>query len=144
MENALKGLYFAAGIALSCMIIGFGFIAMREAKNTASVSLNQMAEFRTNLFESGLRSYDNSIISGSELLNFTKYHFNTMQNTITGLRYIEIIGKETLHCECYEDARQAANENSKYYIEPWSAYQGTIICGPDGEIIGMKFQLVKG
>ena len=44
MDNALKGLVLAAGVVLTCMILGLGFYIAREAKATASVSANRLTQ----------------------------------------------------------------------------------------------------
>lgn len=72
MENALKGLVLAAGVVLTCMILGLGFYIAREAKATATVSADRLTQYRAELEEGNLRNYDGLTVSGNEVVNLTK------------------------------------------------------------------------
>lgn len=72
MDNALKGLVLAAGVVLTCMILGLGFYIAREAKATASVSANRLTQYRAQLEEGSLLNYDGLTVSGNEVVNLTK------------------------------------------------------------------------
>lgn len=72
MDSALKGLILAAGVVLTCMVIGIGFYIAREAKATAAISTDRLYKVQTDLKESELTKYDGVKVSGSDVRNFIK------------------------------------------------------------------------
>ncbi len=72
MENALKGLLLAAGVILTCTIVGIGFYVAREANATASVSAEKISEVRNNISDSSIVKYDGIQVTGSDVINLAK------------------------------------------------------------------------
>ena len=69
MENSLKGLMMAAGIIITCIIISLGFYIAREASDTASSGTGQINELQAEFADTSKMMYDNTEVSGSEVIN---------------------------------------------------------------------------
>ena len=132
MENALKGLMMAAGITITCMVIGLGFLVAREAKQAAVETSGQMTEFRNRLYESSYTAYDGAVISGAELQNFLHYQFSQKVMGHVVPKYFDIIDGNTVRLQNQDDCDAVV-------ISPYASYQGAVVRGHGGEIIGLTF-----
>ena len=132
MENALKGLMMAAGITITCMVIGLGFLVAREAKQTAAETSGQMAEFRNRLYESSYTAYDGAVVSGAELANFLRFQLNQRELGHKVPEYFDIIDGGTIRLTKADDCDAVS-------LSPYSTYTGAVIRGHGGGIVGLTF-----
>lgn len=72
MENSLKGLILAAGTIITCVVISLAFYISREAKQTALNGAKEINRINTEFAESDKVVYDNTTVSGSEVMNVIK------------------------------------------------------------------------
>lgn len=70
MDNSLKGLILAAGVVVTCIVIGLGFYVSREAKNTSSNGTGQVSKMNSKYQDVDLALYDGLTVSGKEVENF--------------------------------------------------------------------------
>lgn len=72
MENSLKGLILAAGVIITCVVVGLGFYIAREAKDTATNGAGQITMLNSEFSSNDKTIYDGITVSGSEVLNAIK------------------------------------------------------------------------
>ena len=76
MENSLKGLMLAAGVIITCIVVGLGFFISREARDTASNGAGQISKLNAEFNESDKVMYDGLEVSGSEVINVINKYKN--------------------------------------------------------------------
>lgn len=69
MDNSLKGLILAAGVVVTCIVIGLGFYVSREAKNTSNNGTGQVSKMNSKYQDVDLALYDGLTVSGKEVEN---------------------------------------------------------------------------
>lgn len=74
MDNSLKGLILAAGVIITCLVVGLGFYLSREAKNTSNNGANQISSMNTDYQDIDVILYDGLKISGAEVVNAIDKH----------------------------------------------------------------------
>lgn len=67
MDNSLKGLILAAGVIITCIVIGLGFYISREAKNTSNNGASQLSSMNAEYQDVNKAMYDGLKISGREV-----------------------------------------------------------------------------
>ncbi len=68
MDNSLKGLLLAAGVIITCVVVGLGFYISREAKNISASGASQITSMNSEYQDVAKTMYDGLIISGREVL----------------------------------------------------------------------------
>ncbi len=143
MDSALKGLMLAAGVILTCIVIGVGFFVAREAKTTAVASSNQLSDYQKEISESSLTKYDGMEVSGSDVINFAKKNLTPYDSSETAPVYIKIktlTYEETYKTNQYmKSLRDFAN---KRYVNPVNLFLSTIIRDENDVIVGVQFEQV--
>lgn len=146
MENSLKGLMMAAGIIITCIIISLGFYIAREASDTASSGTGQINELQAEFADTSKMMYDNTEVSGSEVINVIRkfgdemlgvkvqtkkntsyyiYQFNDADGSLGNSSALD-----------YKSAQVATNGN---YINPTGRFLGTVVRDANGTITGLSF-----
>lgn len=82
MDNSLKGLILAAGVIITCVVIGLGFYISREAKNTSNNGANQLSHMNSEYQDMSLSIYDGLSISGREVKEVIKKSATTTFSVI--------------------------------------------------------------
>jgi hypothetical protein len=82
MDNSLKGLILAAGVIITCVVIGLGFYISREAKNTSNNGANQLSSMNSEYQDMSLSIYDGLSISGREVKEVVKKSATTTFSVI--------------------------------------------------------------
>ena len=146
MENSLKGLMLAAGIIITCIIISLGFYIAREASDTASSGTGQINELQAEFAETSKTMYENTEVSGSEVINVIRkfsdemigvrvqtkkntsyyiYQFNDADGSLKNASTLD-----------YKSAQNAASAN---YINPTGRFLGSVVRDANGTITGLSF-----
>ena len=146
LENSLKGLMMAAGIIITCIIISLGFYIAREASDTASSGTGQINELQAEFADTSKMMYDNTEVSGSEVVNVIRkfgdemlgvkvqtkkntsyyiYQFNDKDGSLKNTSTLD-----------YKSAQVATNIN---YINPTGRFLGTVVRDANGSITGLTF-----
>lgn len=141
MEQALKGFMLAAGIAVTCLVIGVGFLVAREAGSAAAASSTLLSEFKSELSESGLTRYDGLEINGSDVINFIKKQFNNSYSDTQELQYIKVVkyGKTNTFYSG-SDLKGLRTYGHANYIAPTLRLTGKIVRDLNDVIIGVIFE----
>lgn len=72
MDNSLKGLILAAGVIITCLVVGLGFYLSREAKNTSNNGASQISKMNSEYQDVDKSMYDGLKISGREVVKLIK------------------------------------------------------------------------
>ncbi|MGN0243126.1 MAG: hypothetical protein ACI4CT_03580 [Lachnospiraceae bacterium] len=124
MENSLKGLILAAGIVITCLVIGVGFYVSREAKASSANASGQINEMTGEFDEPGKILYDGIVVSGREVLEVLQKYASDQSMTITvktlaGTSNVEYGISKTLFT-----GNNKADVNT--YINPSGKFLGTV------------------
>jgi hypothetical protein len=146
MENSLKGLMLAAGIIITCIIISLGFYIAREASDTASSGTGQINELQAEFSDMSKTMYDNTEVSGSEVINVIRKFSDEMigvkvQTKKNTSYYIYQFndGDGTLKSPSSLDYKTAQNVTGNNYINPTGRFLGSVVRDANGTITGLSF-----
>lgn len=149
MENSLKGLMLAAGVIITCIVVGLGFFISREARDTASNGAGQISKLNAEFNESDKVMYDGLEVSGSEVINVINKYKNEEVgvNVITKKSNKEYIYEIDIEKNQYylkekitdSSVKDAQNILSNSYINPNAQFMGEVIRDSNNAIIGLRF-----
>lgn len=140
MDNALKGLIIAAGVAITCFIISIGFYFARESKTISAESANNLNDFSNELSESDITMYDGLEITGSDVVNFIKKELGEYGDSDTAPFYVFV--KTVIAENTYQNNINFANMQNfthSMYIKPISKFIGEVVRDGNNVIIGIRF-----
>jgi hypothetical protein len=149
MENSLKGLILAAGVIITCIVIGLGFYIAREARDTAANGAGQISKLNAEFNESDKVMYDGLEVSGSEVVNVINKFKNasisvkvaTNKCIISYIYGLTLDGKQ-LGSKSSADVKDAQKTSNTSYINPNAQFLGEIIRDVNNTIIGIAFSQV--
>lgn len=143
MDNSLKGLMLAAGVVITCIVVGLGFYISREAKNTSSGGISQITKMSSEYQDINKTMYDGIKVSGREVVEaIAKYETEIKKGDFTIVVYT---GKKKADTGGivfsssnypYADAREKKNVN---YINPDGNFLGETTIDSNGVITTMTF-----
>lgn len=140
MDSALKGLMLAAGVILTCVVIGVGFYVAREAKSTAMSSTQRLSEFKKEISENSITKYDDTEVSGSDVVNFAKKMLGTYEADEVAPVYVRI--ETSKHSESYENdtyVKALRDVTNIRYVSPLKLYVSDVIRDDNDVITGVVF-----
>jgi len=123
MDNSLKGLILAAGVIVTCIVIGLGFYVSREAKNTSNSGTSQVSDMSSEYQDVDLALYDGLKVTGTEVAVFIN---KTNFAEIEGFSIIVKTGTTTVITTPYTTATYAAAKGSTTYINPTAQFLGSV------------------
>ena len=149
MENSLKGLLLAAGVIITCIVIGLGFYIAREARDTAANSTGQISKLNAEFTESDKTMYDGMNVSGSEVVNvINKFKNDTMgivvstnagATTYYGYNISGGIDDSVLESKSNSNVKDAQKISNKNYINPNAQFSCNVLRDKNRAIVGLKF-----
>lgn len=140
MESALKGLMLAAGVILTCVVIGIGFFVAREAKATAVTSTQRLSEFKKELSESDFTKFDDVTVAGSDVVNFTKRTLGMYKEDEEAPVYVRI--ETATHSQNYNNVKYIKtlrDVTNVRYVSPLNTFEGEVIRDENEVIVGIVF-----
>jgi hypothetical protein len=146
MDNSLKGLILAAGVIITCLIVGIGFYISREASAAATNGTGQISRMNKEVAESDKVMYDGLDVTGSEVINaINKYKsedisvkVETKKSTVYYNRLLTNSDKE-LGGESSASVKNTQTITSAYYINQKAQFTGEILRDVNDTIIGISF-----
>ena len=146
MDNSLKGLILAAGVIITCLIVGIGFYISREASAAATNGTGQISRMNKEVAESDKVMYDGLDVTGSEVINaINKYKsedisvkVETKKSTVYYNRLLTNSDKE-LGGESSASVKNTQTITSVYYINQKAQFNGEILRDVNDTIIGISF-----
>ncbi len=148
MDNSLKGLLLAAGVVITCVVLGLGFYISRQAKNTAMDAIGNVDTMSLEFGESSFTMYDGTSISGTEVLNIVdKYKSYTdfaikvtnKKDTIYYGMSLNATDTELDTTAGIRSLTNAKNPSNASYINPNSTFKGELFRDANNRIIGIGF-----
>ena len=146
MENSLKGLILAAGVIITCVVVGLGFYIAREAKDTATNGAGQITMLNSEFSNNDKTIYDGITVSGSEVLNAIKKFKDeeisvkvVTSKSTTYYNYSLDTSEKNIENKSTSSVTDAKKAASKNYINPNGKFEGEIIRDSNDYIIGICF-----
>lgn len=146
MENSLKGLILAAGVIITCLVVGLGFYISREANAAATNGTGQISRMNKEFAESDKVMYDGLDVTGSEVVNAINKFKNedisvkviTKKSVVYYNRYL--INSDTeIGGVSNASVKDTQTITSSYYINQKAQFTGSIIRDVNDTIIGISF-----
>lgn len=143
MDNSLKGLMLAAGVVITCIVVGLGFYISREAKNTSSGGISQITKMNSEYQDINKTMYDGIKVSGREVVEaIEKYKTEIGDGDFSIVVYTgkkqEASGGIVFSAKSYpyDDTKV---KKSVSYINPDGNFLGETIVDSNGVVTTMTF-----
>lgn len=147
MSNALKGLILAAGVIITCVVIGLGFYISREANAAATSGIGQISRMNKEFSEQDKVMYDGLDVTGSEVINaINKYKNENIAVKVETKKSIiyynwKLNADDTkLDVASDESVKNAQTITHNNYINQKAQFTGSIIRDANDTIIGISFK----
>jgi len=133
MDNSLKGLILAAGVIITCLVVGLGFYLSREAKNTSNNGASQISSMNSEYQDVDKTIYDGLKISGREVVELIS------KSADTNFKITVITGKNKASTLTPYTAAPTSFpvQSSNDYINPTGQFLGEIIYDDNKVITGL-------
>lgn len=146
MENALKGLILAAGVIITCLVIGLGFYISREANAAATNGTGQISKMNREFSESDKVMYDGLDVTGAEVVNVINKYKNediavkvsTKKSTVYYNRVLSDSDTK-LGSSSPATVKDTQSITSDYYINQKAQFTGAVLRDVNGTIIGISY-----
>ncbi|WP_055105807.1 hypothetical protein [Paenibacillus ihumii] len=158
-ENTGVGIRVAAGIFLTIMLITIVVIITISSQDAAKQGQTKMASITTQLSDTEFNTYNNTTLSGSQVLNAIRQYMNLEQfgirvvtgkqkaagnnvGTFYGNTFVyEGDDKGSINSD-YKNVDLTIPENQRYpeYINPSGKFKATIVRDKNNMIRGIEFE----
>ncbi|BFH60133.1 ABC transporter permease [Paenibacillus azoreducens] len=159
-ENTGVGIRVAAGIFLTIMLITIVVIITISSQDAAKQGQTKMASITTQLSDTEFNTYNNTTLSGSQVMNAIRQYMNLKQfgiKVVTGKQrgssesfygnpFTEKNGMiETIEGDNLKRLKldEAQNEASPEYINPSGQFKSYIVRDSNNMIRGIVFEQLK-
>ena len=143
MDNSLKGLMLAAGVVITCIVVGLGFYISREAKNTSSGGISQITRMNSEYQDISKTMYDGIKVSGREVVEaIEKYTSEVSDGNFTITVYTGKKGEKTdgiVFDKNNYPLDLTKDKKDENYINPDGNFLGETTCDENGVVTKMKF-----
>lgn len=146
MDNSLKGLILAAGVIITCLVVGIGFYISREASAAATNGTGQISRMNKEVAESDKVMYDGLNVTGSEVINaINKYKSEDISVKVTTKKSVVYYNRlltnndKELGGESSASVKNTQIITSPYYINQKAQFTGEILRDVNDTIIGISF-----
>ncbi len=143
MDNSLKGLMLAAGVVITCIVVGLGFYISREAKNTSSGGISQITKMNSEYQDINKTMYDGIKVSGREVVEAIEKYESEITDGVFSI--VVFTGKKQAESGGiifdaknypYKDTKEKKNAN---YINPDGNFLGETVLDSNGVVTTMTF-----
>lgn len=131
MDNSLKGLILAAGVIITCLVVGLGFYLSREAKNTSNNGASQISSMNSEYQDVDKSLYDGLKISGREVVALIK------KSADENFKITVKTGKNTSPTPYPTSPATFPVQSSNDYINPTAQFLGAITYDANNVIDGL-------
>lgn len=146
MDNSLKGLILAAGVIITCLIVGLGFYISREANAAATNGTGQISRMNKEFSESDKVMYDGLDVTGSEVVNAINKFKNedisvkvaTKKSVVYYNRLLTTSDTE-IGAVSNASVKDTQTITSSFYINQKAQFTGAILRDSNDTIIGISF-----
>lgn len=130
----------AAGVVLTCIVIGIGFYMAREAKWAAMSSAESLSDFKREISEKDINRFDDREVTGSDVVNFTRKELRKYQSDEEAP--VEVMIHTTLGNYTYQNnsiLKELRDITSARYVNPLAIFQGKVIRDDNDVITRVEF-----
>ncbi|WP_405170664.1 ABC transporter permease [Paenibacillus sp. FSL H8-0280] len=161
-ENTGVGIRVAAGIFLTIMLITIVVIITISSQDAAKQGQTKMAAITTQLSDTEYNTYNNTTLSGSQVLNAVRQYMNQDEfgiQVITGKQYasdnktsgtfygqkFNVEGSVVKTMDSYSNTilSNAEKQSQPEYINPSGKFISSILRDDNNMIRGIKFEQVR-
>ncbi len=151
-ENTGVGIRVAAGIFLTIMLITIVVIITISSQDAAKQGQTKMASITTQLSDTEFNTYNNTTLSGSQVMNAIRQYMNLEQfgirvttgkgvSTYYGNEFNETEGNITNEDEKKNlDLTKAEDQSEPNYINPSGKFKSKIVRDKNNMIRGIIFE----
>ena len=140
MDNSLKGLILAAGVVITCIVVGLGFYISREAKNTSSGGISQIAKMNSEYQDMSKTMYDGIKVSGREVLEVIEQYEGEIRDQAFSVTVKT--GKNATgytYTGASYSTEAAKNVKETNYINPDGNFLGEAVVDDNGVVVSIIF-----
>lgn len=137
MDNSLKGLILAAGVIITCLVVGLGFYLSREAKNTSNNGASQISSMNSEYQDVDKTIYNGLKISGREVVEVIK------KSSDTNFKITVVTGKSVTPTLYSAAPTSFPIQSSDDYINPTGQFLGKITYDANNVIDGLTLTQEK-
>lgn len=131
MEHALKMLSMAAGLMITCALIGFGLLAFRESRQLGNELLGSLSSLTQDYGQYEWTRYDGTRVSGGDVINAIRRYQEVMKVSV------KVGGSTYLY---QGDFRPATNvPGQPGYIRASGTFEGQVLRDEKDEICELRF-----
>lgn len=132
MDNSLKGLILAAGVIITCIVVGLGFFISREAKNASDSGTNQLSAISSQYDNVEYTMYNGLKVTGSEVANVIKSHASEIQ--------VSVKTKANTEGKTYTSKVVTnVDKSDADYINPSALFLGELVRNTNEEVTEIVF-----
>lgn len=148
MENSTKAIIIAASVVITLALVTVGFLILRSGQDTASSAITKLDELNNQLAESEYMIYDNTEVSGSEVVNaikkFEKDHIGiqviTGKTSPDGKWYHNTVDSDgNITGSGNADIVDAIDVEDDAYINPNGRFDAEVVRDKNGVIVAIIF-----
>ena len=141
MDNSLKGLILAAGVIITCIVVGLGFYISREAKNTSSNGTSQITSMNAEYQDVNKTMYDGIRVSGREVIEVIEKYKNELSEGKFTIEVFTGKKRETgiIFNAKYNSVEDVTNLSDDMYINPDGSFLGAISSDENGVVTTLSF-----
>lgn len=147
MSNSLKGLILAAGVIITCVVIGLGFYISREANAAATSGIGQISRMNREFSEQDKVMYEGLDVTGSEVINaINKYKNENIAVKVETKKSVIYYNwklssdDKKLDVASNESVKDAQKVTHSNYINQKAQFSGSILRDSNDTIIGLSFK----
>ncbi len=133
MEHACKLLSLSAGLIVTCMLIGFGLLAFREARQLGTEVLESLQEMTEEYGEYAWNRYEDVCVSGGEVVNVIRKY--QTQVPVSVIQY----GRTYTYAGGFRPNNNVPANSG--YIRYGDTYRGKVIRDGKDKLSGLYFYL---
>lgn len=158
MGSSLKGILLAAGVVITCIVIGIGFYYSRESKNLSAKSSSNLSEQTSDSDDPRKLVFDNTTVTGLEIINqIDKYAVDesTIIRVIHKSGAVDLYGSAgATYCIGGDNQEycilgvtgltydKGQSDNQDTYLNPSDCFVGSLQRNSDGVITMITFAQV--
>jgi len=140
IDVAYKLLILAATTIITCIVIGIGFIAANNAKSIGNTTIDKLNSLNKELMESDIEMYDGLIITGSDVVNYTKKELGNY-NSLEVAPYSIIIttNSTTTTHNNNSNLSNLSDFTNSMYCNPMKKFKGKVNKNNNDVILNITF-----
>lgn len=140
IDVAYKLLILAATTIITCIVIGIGFIIANNAKSIGNTTIDKLNSLNKELMESDIEMYDGLVITGSDVVNYTKKQLsNYNSQEIAPYTIIITSNSTTTTHKNNTNLSSLSDFTNSMYCNPLKKFKGSVTKNNNDVILSITF-----